>query len=206
MLQRETRPFLIQEGSDWHECNRLPLLLGNAHISTAALSSCLGTIWASADGAAWGLSEVDSHPRLCFQALKRWGVSCSHTAKVATKAVWRMTFLPNTYWWLRSLPTTKAKNSFPICEYCLSATGSAPLLDVTGWPCCNSKKPSPSLDASPWPSASPFSLKYLSTGGFLTASLIFWKASFYSWVQIHSHSCVSGGVVALAFLRGFVGI
>ena len=150
-------PFLIQEGSDWHECNRL-LLLGNAHISTAALSSCLGTILASANGAAWGLSEVDglppgdsrrSHPRLCFSSsealrdklslslsgfpwaggLKQegsdwhecdrllllpvnahsplcklltkcwlsayisraWSVSCSHTAKVATKAVRRHT-------------------------------------------------------------------------------------------------------------------
>ena len=69
-------PFLIQEGSDWQECNRL-LLPGNAHISTAAFSSCLGTIWASANGAAWGLSEVDglppgdsrrSLPRLCFSS------------------------------------------------------------------------------------------------------------------------------------------
>ena len=175
MLQRETGPFLIQEGSDWHECNRLHLLPGNAHISTAALFSCLGTDWSSANGAAWGLSEVDSHSRLCFSnseaqvfslslslsrfpwvsSLKQegsdwhecdrlrllpenahsplcklltkcwlsayisraWSVSCSHTAKVATKAVRRMTFLPNTYWWLRSLPMTKAKNSFPICEY-----------------------------------------------------------------------------------------
>ena len=33
-----------------------------------------------------------------FQA---WGASCSQT-----KAVRRMTFLPNTYWWLRSLPMT----------------------------------------------------------------------------------------------------
>ena len=230
MLQRETGPFLIQEGSDWHECNRL-LLPGNAQISTAALFSCLGTDWSSANGAAWGLSEVDSHSRLCFsnsEALKHksslslsgvpwvsslkqegsdwhecdrlrllpenahsplcklltkcwlsayisraWSVSCSHTAKVATKAVRRMTFLPNTYWWLRSLPMTKAKNSFPICEYSLSATGSAPLLDVTGWPYCNTKKPSPSLDASPWPSAGPLLLKYLSTGGFLAAFLIF---------------------------------
>ena len=32
------------------------------------------------------------------------------------------------------------------------------------------------------------------------------EASFYSWVQIHSHSCVSGGVVALAFLKAFLGI
>ena len=84
--------------------------------------------------------------------------------------------------------------------------GSASCLDVTGWLYCNSKKPSPSLDASPWPSAGRLSLKYLSTGDFLTASLIFWKVSFYSWVQIHSHSCVSGGVVALTFLKGFVGI
>ena len=73
MLQRETGPFLIQEGSDWHECNRLLLLPGNAHISTAALFSCLGTDWSSANRAAWGLSEVDSHSRLCFsnsEALK----------------------------------------------------------------------------------------------------------------------------------------
>ena len=73
MLQRETGPFLIQEGSDWHECNRLLLLPGNAQISTAALFSCLGTDWSSPNGAAWGLSEVDSHSRLCFsnsEALK----------------------------------------------------------------------------------------------------------------------------------------
>ena len=113
-----------------------------------------------------------------------------------------MTFLLNTYWWLGSLPMKAAKNFFSICEYFLSTTRSAPLVDVTGWPCCNIKKPYPSLDAPPWPSVGPLSLKYLSSWW----SLILWKASFHSWVQIRSHSCVSGGCVALTFLKGFVGI
>lgn len=41
------------------------------------------------------------------------------------------------------------KNSFSIFEHFLTANGSAPLLDVTGWPCSISKKLSLSLDASP---------------------------------------------------------
>ena len=35
-------------------------------------------------------------------------------------------------------------------------------------------------DHGPWPSVGPLSLKHLNTGGFLIASLIFWKASFHS--------------------------
>ena len=89
-----------------------------------------------------------------------------------TRAFWsvrRITFLPNTYWWLCTMPKTGTKNYFSIWEYFLSANGSAPLPDITGWPWCISKKPSPSLDASPRPSVGPLSLKHLNTGGFFNS-------------------------------------
>lgn len=60
-------------------------------------------------------------------------------------SVRRMTFSANTYCWLRSMLRNGAKHSFLICEYFLFANWSTLLVDVTGWPRCISKKPSPSL-------------------------------------------------------------
>ena len=54
-----------------------------------------------------------------------------------TRAFWsvrKLTFLPNTYLWLCTMPKTGTKNYFSIWEYFLSANGSAPLPDITGWP------------------------------------------------------------------------
>ena len=56
------------------------------------------------------------------------------------------------------------KNFFSILEHFLTANGSAPLLDVTGWPCSISKKLSLSLDASPQSSFGSLSLKYFTIG------------------------------------------
>ena len=54
-----------------------------------------------------------------------------------TRAFWsvrKLTFLPNIYLWLCTMPKTRTKNYFSIWEYFLSADGSAPLPDITGWP------------------------------------------------------------------------
>ena len=67
------------------------------------------------------------------------------------------------------MPKPGTKNYFSTREYFLSANGSAPLPDITGWPWCISKKPSPSFGASPRPSVGPLSLKYLSIGGFFNS-------------------------------------
>ena len=53
------------------------------------------------------------------------------------------------WWWLCSMPKTRASNSFRTGEYFLSASVGALLANVTGWAGCISSKPSPSLDASP---------------------------------------------------------
>ena len=96
-----------------------------------------------------------------------------------------------------SIPQTWANcNLFSIWEYFLPAgvAGvSALLANVTSWPCCSSEKPSPSSDASTWPSVGSFSLKYLSTGALTTAFLILSssKACSRSWVQFYSETqCV----------------
>ena len=69
---------------------------------------------------------------------RAWSVSCSHTAKVATKAVRRHTGGYAVCQWRRPKIPSRSEST-------ASATGSTPLLDVTGWPCCNSKS-----QAHPW--------------------------------------------------------
>ena len=103
------------------------------------------------------------------------------------------------------MPRTGAKihSKVSICEYFPSSNRIEPPPHVTGWPCSISKKPSASLDASTRFSARSLSLKYLSTGALETVSLIFSKTSFCSWVQSHWQSCVSGGALALTFLKPF---
>ena len=108
---------LKQEGSDWHECDRLLLLPKNAHSPPCKL---LTKCWLSA------------------YISRAWSVSCSHTAKVATKAVRRHTGGYAVCQWRRPKIPSRSEST-------ASATGSTPLLDVTGWPCCNSKS-----QAHPW--------------------------------------------------------
>ena len=100
-------------------------------IATMTLPCCENNTWASASRGTWGSSGapgMDCRKEIIF---------CSKEAVLI--------------WWICSMPRTDAKNYFSTCEYFLSATESAPLLYVTGWPCCISKKPNPSLDASSCP-------------------------------------------------------
>ena len=137
---------------------------------------------------------------LAFEA-DAWG-SCVKN----TRGFWsvpRMAFLTNIYCWLRSIPRTGAKKLpldlwvLPLCR-----------LERHTYRCdwftmLHLKKASASLHASPWFSVRSISLKYSSTDALETASLTSSKAFFSSWVKIHSHSCVSGNVVSLTFLKGF---
>ena len=129
------------------------------------LPCCENNTWASASRGTWGSSGAPGMD--CRKGI----IFCSKEAILI--------------WWIRSMQRTDAKNYFSTCEYFLSATESAPLPHVTGWPCCISKKQNPSLDASSCPLVGSLLLKQLSTGALETASLNSLKASFCSWVQIH---------------------